>query len=305
MALEQFEVTAAAPVLERASLADRVERFDFADRRRGVARWSVLRIGAVVISEIESTGHRICDSAEHGLTLFAPSVGALSITSGRSCLGGGAGEVLGFWTGRRESVVRAAEGGWFRGLGVRVATAPRHSGAPARLGDAAGARALFCFAREAMDAARGARGMFQRPRARAAAEALILDAVDALGEGMADSAVREDAIPSRRIRQAEEFIRANADEPLTVEAIAHAVGVGPRSLQAAFRRTLDTTPRAMLAGVRLQRVHALLADPAAQTTVTEVADACGFAHLGRFARVYRMRFGEAPSQTRRRALGRV
>jgi AraC-like DNA-binding protein len=300
MALEEFEVTAAAPVLRRASLSDRVETFDFTDQRRGVARWSVLRMGAVVIAEIQSSGHLISDGAAEGLTLFAPTAGTISIKTGRDYLDGGAGGLLGVLFGRRESVVRAAEDGWFRGVGVRVETAPRWLRASASLGHAAAASALIGFARHMLETARGPSGVFDRPRARVAAEALILDAVAALGEGVAYDAARGDAISTLRIRQAEAFIRANADEPLTVEAIARAVGVGPRSLQAAFRRTLDTTPRALLNTIRLERVRTLLADPAAQSTVTEAAHACGFAHLGRFAQAYRKRFGEAPSDTLRR-----
>ncbi|MFJ9009929.1 helix-turn-helix domain-containing protein [Streptomyces canus] len=37
------------------------------------------------------------------------------------------------------------------------------------------------------------------------------------------------------------------------------------------------------------------------TTVTEVAHVWGFVHLGRFARRYRERYGESPSQTLRAA----
>jgi AraC-like DNA-binding protein len=49
---------------------------------------------------------------------------------------------------------------------------------------------------------------------------------------------------------------------------------------------------------RLDRVRIELtsADPAA-TTVTSVALRWRFWHVGRFARSYQMRFGEAPSQT--------
>jgi transcriptional regulator GlxA family with amidase domain len=35
-------------------------------------------------------------------------------------------------------------------------------------------------------------------------------------------------------------------------------------------------------------------------TVTEIALNCGFNHPGKFAKCYRERFGESPSQTRRK-----
>ena len=62
------------------------------------------------------------------------------------------------------------------------------------------------------------------------------------------------------------------------------------------------SPMAYVQEVRLQRVHRQLRAAApGTTTVTDVAHAWGFVHLGRFARRYRERFGESPSQTLRAA----
>ncbi len=103
------------------------------------------------------------------------------------------------------------------------------------------------------------------------------------------------------VRRAVDLIEAHAAEPLTVEEIAEAVGVGARALQEGFRRHLETTPMSYLREVRLERVHAELTvrDPGT-TMVTDVAYRWGFAHLGRFALAYRRRFGESPSETLRR-----
>lgn len=102
------------------------------------------------------------------------------------------------------------------------------------------------------------------------------------------------------IKQAVELIEAHAAEPLTVEDVAEAVGLGVRALQEGFRRFLDTTPMNHLREVRLRRVHEelRLADPA-RTNVTEVAVRWGFLHAGRFSVQYRQRFGESPSATLR------
>ncbi|MFC0863470.1 AraC family transcriptional regulator [Sphaerimonospora cavernae] len=103
------------------------------------------------------------------------------------------------------------------------------------------------------------------------------------------------------VKRAMELIEAHAAEPLTVEDIAEAVGVGARALQEGFRRHLDTTPMAYLRDVRLDRVRAeLTAGVPGTTTVTDVAYAWGFMHLGRFSLAYRKRFGETPSETLRR-----
>ncbi|MCP3802683.1 AraC family transcriptional regulator [Allokutzneria sp. A3M-2-11 16] len=106
----------------------------------------------------------------------------------------------------------------------------------------------------------------------------------------------------RTVRRAVDIIEGHAAEPLTVEDLAEAVGVGVRALQGGFRRHLDTTPMAYLREVRLTKVHDELraADPNSVITVTEVASRWGFWHPGRFAAAYRQRYGETPSATLQR-----
>ncbi len=70
-------------------------------------------------------------------------------------------------------------------------------------------------------------------------------------------------------------------------------------LQEEFRRRLGTGPATVLREVRLARAHRALVEAGA-TTVADVAHACGFGHLGRFAHDYRDRYGELPSDTARR-----
>lgn len=104
----------------------------------------------------------------------------------------------------------------------------------------------------------------------------------------------------RAIREAEHYLVGHARQDVTVEDAAAAVGLSPRALQAGFRRHLGTTPTERLREARLLGAHRELrsADPTA-VTVSDVASAWGFGHLGRFASTYRRRFGQAPSQTLR------
>ncbi|GAB4268542.1 MAG: AraC family transcriptional regulator [Pararhodobacter sp.] len=101
----------------------------------------------------------------------------------------------------------------------------------------------------------------------------------------------------RIVRQAEDFMRAHADQPLALEDVAAAVGVSGRALQLAFRQFRDTTPMAFLRDIRLDRVHADLQGARPGTRVTDVAIRWGFGHFGRFAGMYRARFGCTPRQT--------
>ncbi|MET8050129.1 AraC family transcriptional regulator [Streptosporangium sp. NPDC005286] len=115
------------------------------------------------------------------------------------------------------------------------------------------------------------------------------------------AAPRSPALP-KVVRRAMEFIEGHADRPLSTEDVARAVAVSGRSLQEGFRRHLGLTPMTYLRDVRLGRVHEDLAagDPA-RCTVTGVAARWGFLHQGRFAALYRERYGRAPSQTLRGA----
>ncbi|MFJ6388195.1 AraC family transcriptional regulator [Streptomyces sp. NPDC091972] len=89
-------------------------------------------------------------------------------------------------------------------------------------------------------------------------------------------------------------------EPYDANRLAAIGQVSLRTLQEAFRKYVGMSPMAYVQEVRLQRVHRQLrAATPGTTTVTDVAHAWGFVHLGRFARRYRQRFGESPSQTLR------
>ena len=104
-----------------------------------------------------------------------------------------------------------------------------------------------------------------------------------------------------QVRAVEEFIFANADQPLSLGNLAVIGGVSARSLQFTFRRHRGCSPMEFLRRVRFERVRDELLYPIHDTTVTSAAMRWGFLHLGRFAAEYRARFNESPSATLRRA----
>ena len=99
--------------------------------------------------------------------------------------------------------------------------------------------------------------------------------------------------PVHRVMAAIDADPARAWAPADLAEVA---GVSVRRLQQAFREHVGTTPFGHLLDVRLDRVRDDLRS-ARGGSVTEVATAWGFTHLGRFAAAYRQRFGELPSQT--------
>ncbi len=107
--------------------------------------------------------------------------------------------------------------------------------------------------------------------------------------------------PPRAIRRVLDAINDEPDRAFTVADLAGIAGTSVRSLQEGFRRHIGRTPMEHLQQTRLNRAHETLleADPGL-VTVAAVANRWGFAHLGRFASAYRMRFGVSPSETLRR-----
>jgi AraC-like DNA-binding protein len=107
--------------------------------------------------------------------------------------------------------------------------------------------------------------------------------------------------PPRAVRRALDAINDEPERPFSVADLAGIAGMSVRSLQESFRRYMGCAPMAYLQQVRLVRAHDALrrADPT-RITVAAVAHRWGFAHLGRFASAYRVRFGQSPSETLRR-----
>ena len=110
-------------------------------------------------------------------------------------------------------------------------------------------------------------------------------------------------VAPRQVRRAEEYIEANAMSPLSLEGLAAATEVSIRSLFKGFKRSHDYSPAEFLKQLRLCRAHELLQHPGPGATVMDIALACGFSDLDRFAKDYQMEFGERPSATLDRSRG--
>ncbi len=103
----------------------------------------------------------------------------------------------------------------------------------------------------------------------------------------------------------EAFIRQSLEEPIHVEDICTAVGASPRSVHASFQREFGTTPKAYWKALRLSAARKDLERAKRGTRVAEVALKWGFFRFGYFSIDYRAMFGEKPSETLRRAMGRA
>lgn len=112
--------------------------------------------------------------------------------------------------------------------------------------------------------------------------------------------VQDEGVPARwrAVKRVVEAIEEFPERPWSLNDLADLAGVSGRRLQQGFQAQLGVPPMRFLQNVRLERVHRDLLNGADQ--VSELSLRWGFTHLGRFAGAYRERYGEAPSQTRRR-----
>jgi AraC-like DNA-binding protein len=101
------------------------------------------------------------------------------------------------------------------------------------------------------------------------------------------------------VKRAEEFMRANAREPLTIDAIANAAGCSVRALQLAFRRFRGTMPMAALQRVRLEAARAEMLRVERAQSLARIAAEHGFSNPSRFAQLFRTAYGAYPSEVLR------
>lgn len=114
---------------------------------------------------------------------------------------------------------------------------------------------------------------------------------------------RAPAGASRQLERITEFVHDNASGRLLARDLAEAAHVSERALYGLIHDAFGCTPMAWVREQRLQRARGALleATPTGDTTVRGVAEANGMPHTGRFAALYRARFGESPSETLRRS----
>ncbi len=97
-------------------------------------------------------------------------------------------------------------------------------------------------------------------------------------------------------------MRSHAKQPLSMADVAQSVGVASRTLQLGFHRYRNNSAFEILRNERLALAReALMSAREQQLSVTDIAFACGFVHLSRFASAYQRRYGEKPSDTLRKS----
>jgi AraC-like DNA-binding protein len=110
----------------------------------------------------------------------------------------------------------------------------------------------------------------------------------------ARAATREELF--RRVQAAREYLHAAEWRSVSLNEVSRAVAVSPYHLHRAFTRVFGETPHAYLTRIRLERARQLLLGG---MSVTGASLEVGFESLSSFSRLFRARFGAAPSSVRR------
>jgi AraC-like DNA-binding protein len=285
------------------SLLARIDGFRFTGRGPHDMRTRKLSLGESTVGRVVSTGHEIALDEPERATFIVPLQGVIRTRAQGRSLDAGVSQGLYLREGSRRTEVSPAQTGVYEAA-IVLAPAPRRTGATAP-GYASAAdpatRAFSAHLRWFLAEVDRPDSVMRRTRALKATEALLVDFFDALDGFDCSPVARDTSAGAAQVARAEAFMRAHSDDPLTVAAVAEAAGVGVRALQLAFATRCGCSPRALLTVIRLERARERLQAPDETMSVSDVALLSGFAHLGRFASAYRARFGEAPSETLRRA----
>jgi AraC-like DNA-binding protein len=146
--------------------------------------------------------------------------------------------------------------------------------------------------------------VLDNPLLRASFDDMLLSILVALPNNYSDELIngggRVSGAP-RIVGRAEEFLEAHATEPITITDVIAECGISRNTLFTAFRKYRGYSPMQFLVERRLDAARRALQSPSSADTVSSIALAYGFAHLGRFSDGYRRRFGESPSETLRNA----
>jgi transcriptional regulator GlxA family with amidase domain len=100
------------------------------------------------------------------------------------------------------------------------------------------------------------------------------------------------------IQKAQAYILANLASPLSVEHLAHEIGMSARNFARIFRRELGLTPADFVAAARVDAARRLLEDTS--QPVQRIASACGFTDVNSMRRAFAKTIGVTPNEYRSR-----
>ncbi len=281
---------------------ENVRELFFDDREGGWLETAVARLGSsqIALWRIRSTGHHISVGAPPQATLLLPLSGSVHVETASGEFSANAGEamMIGAHPRRTRTISRAREP--YDALALMFPPSLTGEAEAVREFIFPGRGGLASYLRYLAVEAQAEDGILSRPAAQQAAVAMLGEYLATVIHSRREPDAVRVAASLRQMHRAEEILREDFREPLTISRIARQVGVSARSLQHAFRAHRSAGPLETLARIRLENARLRLLNAKPFDRVSHIALDCGFTHLGRFSILYRENYGETPSETLRR-----
>ena len=126
---------------------------------------------------------------------------------------------------------------------------------------------------------------------------MILELLEMLVVGEEWSDRRNSKNRTRLAQQAVEFMRAHLMDNVSIGEVCAEIQVSACTLRRAFQETYGVSPKQFYLRARLGAVRHELVSCSPEESISDIANAYGFWHMGQFARDYRALFGQLPTQT--------
>lgn len=94
-----------------------------------------------------------------------------------------------------------------------------------------------------------------------------------------------------------QYIEAHLADRPTIQDLSKVAGVSRRTLEYAFRRQFDISPKLFMNKQRMTLVRRELRNLPLEKSIADIANYWGYWHMGQFACDYQRQFGELPSHT--------
>ncbi len=132
----------------------------------------------------------------------------------------------------------------------------------------------------------------------AVADQMVYNAVRTPAASQRISLQARSGTRNRHLVRAIEIMRKRIEHPVSAAEIADEIGVSTRQIQRIFIRHMHMSPKRYFQNMRLERARHLILQT--ESSITEIAFACGFGNLGYFSRLYKSVYGKSPSLQRGR-----
>jgi AraC family transcriptional regulator len=109
------------------------------------------------------------------------------------------------------------------------------------------------------------------------------------------------ALAPAKLAKVHQFVEAHLEDPVSVPEMAAAAGLSPIHFARAFRAATGKPPHQYLLEARVRRARKAL--ERGESTIAEIAFACGFSHQEHLTRVFKKALGVTPGAYRRVFIG--